>query len=47
MIRMEMTRKEKETAEKRLAKYQQVITRREEKKNDRSKNVCGGCDTAD
>lgn len=47
MIRMEITRTEKERTDKRLAKYQQIIKEREVSRNDSSKNVCRGCDTAD
>lgn len=46
MIRMEIRRIKKETARKRIAKYQQ-LTRREGKKNDNGENVRRGCDTAD
>lgn len=47
MIRMEIIRIEKQIAGKRLAKYQQIIKRREGKKNDSSENVRRGCETTD
>lgn len=47
MIRMEMTRTEKEAAENRLKKYQQMIKRKGAMQHDSSKEVRRGCDTAD
>lgn len=47
MIRMEITRAEKEMTENRLEKYQQHVKEMEVSQNDSSKNVRRGCDTAD
>lgn len=50
MIRMEMTRTEKEAAENRLKKYQQVLREKEARRNEEhscGKSVRRGRDTAD
>ncbi len=50
MIRMEMIRTGKETAENRLKKYQQALREKEGRRNEQhscGKSVRGRCDTAD
>lgn len=47
MIRMEITRTEKETVKNRMKDYQQRTKRKEVLQHDRSKSICGRRHTAD